>query len=460
VGNTWLRRHGEGPGDLRNAKQVSEANWPISKMPKRSERLKAGLRDRFKTPPKNSKIKKKQFQYFRQSSKLRFLIQNKENQMPDKTTQIAMLTLCVLSVSCLMGDDFDARLNRVASEIKELRINNEQGAPAFQNVTSRPQYDGWRLYTTGEFLYWKVQEDSMQYSAKSEGLTNPNRANVFPIEKSSSSEFSSSYEPGFRIGLGFHHPHDQWDFFAKWTRLQVDDHPGDQFSEGDPFLFGLFAKVLQTPWSVNLGANVPVLSMTNPKWHFDYDTADFEVAREFFVSKALSLRPHIGARGLWIDQKNSTDYSVFIFAPTDANVTNKQKISAGGLKGGFDLGFHVGNYFHIFGKIAGSLVYGRVNASSVGTLLRTPTDLIRLDGPRKKNHFFPNIETGGGIEVGGNLFKDRIYLSGNVGYEFIQWFGTNYMVDLIGLAGALDTLSFRHGDLGIHGLTAGLRLDF
>jgi len=43
VRNTWLRRHGEGLRDLRNAKQVSEANWPTKKIAKIFERFEEGL---------------------------------------------------------------------------------------------------------------------------------------------------------------------------------------------------------------------------------------------------------------------------------------------------------------------------------------------------------------------------------------------------------------------------------
>ena len=84
---------------------------------------------------------------------------------------------------------------------KEISV---EAQPWVQNCVAEP-------YLVADFIYWKVQEDGLDYAQKGLGGTaNP------VTSKGKVYEPDFSFEPGVRVGLGLNLAHDGWDLLLRY----------------------------------------------------------------------------------------------------------------------------------------------------------------------------------------------------------------------------------------------------
>lgn len=86
-----------------------------------------------------------------------------------------------------------------------------------------PLCNDWGVYVSGEALFWKAAEDSLDYLA----IFNENQTTttIFgPLMTTTKDKIQFSLEApdfkwdwGFRTQIGFIPPHDEWDVLLSWT---------------------------------------------------------------------------------------------------------------------------------------------------------------------------------------------------------------------------------------------------
>jgi hypothetical protein len=192
-----------------------------------------------------------------------------------------------------------------------------------------------------------------------------------------------------------------------------------------------------------------------------YQIADLELGRNYFVSKAISFRPFIGLRGAWIDQHVHFHYSGLTFAegglfsPLTARATSDY--SGGGIRVGFNGGWHFNRQWSFFSGISASVLYGEFDTSeNLSTQNNSMTSSLSGDFRAAR----PNLEIALGLQWETYFCKDRCRLTLGLGYEFVEWFLMNEFPRefapgfLNGAAGRL------HGDLGLQGGTLKGRFEF
>ena len=59
-------------------------------------------------------------------------------------------------------------------------------------------------------------------------------------------------------------------------------------------------------WSTILG---PSSTKTYGYWKLHYNVLDLEIGRNYFISRKIALRPHVGLRGVWIDLDYTANYA-------------------------------------------------------------------------------------------------------------------------------------------------------
>lgn len=306
-------------------------------------------------------------------------------------------------------------LENKVTKLEEKKANNRMGV----TQPSRPELrDEVSFIVEGSGLYWKAEQEGMEYAVQSPDLF---ATGVMNHGKILTHDFD--WNGGFRIGLGLHLPYDSWELKALWTRYcnssTVHHHKSN--AEFSPTFFN-FASVA---WFA-----------THAKSHYsiEYNTVDATLQRDYFVSRSLTLRPIFGVRGAWIDQHFSQHFyggpgGLGVFGDiTGKQVTKvKNDFSAGGIFGGINLNFCFSRNWSIYGDLAGSLLWGSFD---VRVKSRITGENITGDHPfsnvkANTSNLKTNVQTGLGLQWQATLGKDRVRLLFSAGYEILFWFSQN-----------------------------------
>ena len=332
--------------------------------------------------------------------------------------------------------------------------------------------NGW--YTEAAFIYWQAQEDGLDYAIR-ERLTGSQNF----VETIKDLDFE--WSPGFQVGGGYRFSYDHWDLRLLWTWLYSDAHSsiGQDLKSGEP----MFAS-----WtSGHMGQFV---TKAKAKWNLHYNTLDFEVGKNYFISKKIALRPHIGLRGAIIDQDYRASYlgafrtevissalSIFSFVPTQMKASND--FMGLGTRLGAGSQWHFNKHWNLTASIAAALLYGHFDVDQKYTG-KTPHALTKniaelLDVVTKNDRDFnrirANIEATIGLQWETCFNEGRQRLAIETGYQLNEWFRQNelmrndFLIAVPPLGTQADTRVSttdrrEHGDLQLQGVYFKLRADY
>ena len=241
--------------------------------------------------------------------------------------------------------------------------------------------NGWGVLVTAQPLYWKVSQDGLEYAITGsydlDITTLPSNRAFYQLDlengKARSPDFK--YEWGFRLGLGYKMPHDNWDVGVNWTRYHHS--ASDKLSRGgDPnpnnaILAGGDSRgeYISPFWVAKLFSAPGLVNHAKAQWNMELDYLDAELGRKFYVSKFLVFRPFIGLRNAWIDQTYRLNFLTYNW-PDDPDqigrnmhVKMKNDMWAIGGQGGFDAQWLLGKGFSICTRLGFSLLYGDFDVS-------------------------------------------------------------------------------------------------
>lgn len=397
-----------------------------------------------------------------------------------KFGKIALTTLVALS-GTLLADGYGS--GDMRTQLDESTQQNISGTWGGKNP-SYLQANG--PFIAAEFLYWRADEDGLAYAANtrvSPDLTSYNAKDL---------DIHGEWKPGTRVAVGYLFDNfDQWDLTLGWTYFY---DKANQRREGSTFPTGVAitsapSHQLIPHWFAALG---PTASSAEAHWNVHFNTVDLEVGRNYFISKNISLRPHMGVRGVWIDQDYKAKYNgvwTVLIIPTASLpvaefLENHTKFKGdldykgAGLVTGADLLWRFTPNWGFFGRVGGSLTYGRFDVKerfngfrpNVGAVL-TPVDVTVK---RAFNRVRANLETAAGFQWEKGLYNDKYHISFRACYELSEWFQQNELFEiafshdsrLVAEIGStlltsdddIITIVPSHGDLSFQGLT--LHADF
>jgi hypothetical protein len=305
---------------------------------------------------------------------------------------------------------------------------------------------GADLFLTGDFIYWKARQDNMQY-ARTGVQSNPTGS----VKQGSEKDVHFEFEPGFKVGLGLITSHDGWDLYLNYTWLNPAKH-SNQIS-------GSTAHPLTPLWgtaifSTNLADDTTqAIDFASSTWKLNFNVVDLELGRNFYLSRRLTMRPHIGLKTAWLNEKSRVTYSVvnnILSPPTLEEIIRfKEKIWGLGIRGGFDNVWHLSKHWGVYGDLALSALWSEVSAQRKGTLF--PQDYQWFDVNKAFHHVMPVLEMGIGLTYM-TWFSDNSYMfKMDAGWEEQVWFDTNY------LPGVSNTVS---GNLTLQGFTLNVEFAF
>lgn len=223
-----------------------------------------------------------------------------------------------------------------------------------------------------DFLWWKVEGQGLDLGKnvliERAGLdpSTGNYANVTRDSKVKSLDFK--YEPGFRIGLWFSFPRKKWDIVCAWTQLNTKAEANGT-SHLDPNsppgnIYDAFV-----PYWETLAQNFP--DHCHGKWELNINVVDAEFGREYGITSCFLIRPYFGLRFAQLDQEykvksdanqsGSFNSATYVYT---SEVNAKNSFAGIGPRLGCDVELQIPWGFALFGKGAGSLVYGRFDSHS------------------------------------------------------------------------------------------------
>jgi hypothetical protein len=264
----------------------------------------------------------------------------------------ALAISLVLATSFVNAAD-NADMNRSKPNMDMQK--KQQGSMGMITPPVNPCVQGCDFSFGVEALYMRATEDST-----SVGFGIPASTEYPQTIPSVNQQYDWSW--GARVDAGYAMDHDGWDLQAQWTWFH-SSHTHDRHAAVGGFGFPVApVNPLTAPYislqSTDLNSHRRLL----------INMGDLDLGREFFISKWLVLRPHCGARGVWIERRLTVDAINITATPTGlasntSHITTHSKGSynAGGLYIGLDSQWGFGDGWSLFGMIDQSLVYGRNN---------------------------------------------------------------------------------------------------
>ena len=318
--------------------------------------------------------------------------------------------------------------------------------PAAYNAPARIDLDGcwWDLDVYASFIYWHVSQESMDLSIPSLSLSDTLEDPVGLVFQ------PFDYKPGFKVGIGSELGHDNWIWFAEYTRL----HQTTTFS-------GTLASEF---WFLNSWfppeTDVTYLPTTlSSKWKMNFDMVDLDFSRPYYQGTYLTVSPYGGLRGLWITQAFSiaTNPNTVSVVSTDV----RSHCWSVGPLAGVCSNWMVGSGFRFEGKASTSLLFTRYTKLAVDEFFSAiATGGVAISANainRDYDVLRPAMELGLGIGWGTYLNCGKWYIDLSASYDFLHFWGQNMLRYYVV---AVEGVSITADNLQMHGLTATARVDF
>lgn len=229
---------------------------------------------------------------------------------------------------------------------------------------------------TAALLYWNAHQDGMEFAIDN-WVTNPN-ANLPTGTAPTGGAIQqlnqlvdaghklphSKFRWGFKLGLGYCNPCDGWDLSLLWTRFH-----GKASSDVEADITD--NRTLLPLWSQFVSSQGSLIYATRAEdhWKVKLNLVDFELGRNYWVSKYLSMRPFVGIRYASIKQHTEIEYRGGSWSsittgdstqPALNSIVDLQNDYRGaGLRAGIDSKWNFGCGWAIYGDLAASIIYGR-----------------------------------------------------------------------------------------------------
>lgn len=222
------------------------------------------------------------------------------------------------------------------------------------------------------------------------------------------------WAPGFRVGMGYHMKHDEWDTQASYTWFQskAKDHAEGSVTSG--FLAPKIIPLLQ-PFSTG-----------KVSLNLHYNMFDWDLARSFSIGKYLFLRPSIGLKGGWIVQNiysSWTNPDYLFILPVFASENLKQVFKGGGPKVTWTTKWNFTNiqkhFFSLICQVEADYLWGHTSIRDKFFDNYSTTIYVKTSD-RNFGSFILHSFLGLGWDC--NFHQDRMHCDVKFGYEIEEWF--------------------------------------
>lgn len=311
--------------------------------------------------------------------------------------------------------------------IQEHAMRNGYNAPACIDLDA-----GFNVITKGTCLYWNASEQGLEL-----GYTLSN--NKYEIHK-----MDFDYHLGAKGTIGFHLPHDGWDF--NFTYLFYRNQKDSGHIQSNTF---------EDFWYTSR-ENIESVSS---RWKLKLDLMDTYFSRAFYLGTHLTLEPFIGARGGWINQKFKVPaISNLLIYQQLINKSRSDSWVLGGL-GGINSNWIIVDFFRIYANFSGALMYQRFKVTNTQKAIVDNVPVSDASLKYKFRNVIPCFDASFGIGWGTYFYNKRLHIDFSFGYDYAVFLEQNaitYVMANINNKTSGSSLN----NLTLHGISGALRLDF
>lgn len=338
------------------------------------------------------------------------------------------IALLGISVSAFALESNASRISTLETQVAELKKQLEEGPtkPASPDVKG----DDWQIGL--DILYWMARVEGTEFA-----YTNDRNTINLPI-LGETIDVDLKWKWGLRAFVSRFFDYDGWDFNLNFTYFTPRGSNSTAVGNSNT----------RIPLK---GANITATGVNQAKSQFalDFYNLDGELGRNYFISGRLTLRPFIGIRTTWMNQKQITHYSggPTLGMHTDI-ITDSNKFWGMGPRFGLNTDWILWNNFRFIGNVAGAVLYGYFNVKYLEEHTVNVNDKVNLRF--QKHRFAPTMQGQLGLGWQSYINQKKQYVTLGLFYEVQYWWSQNQMLTLT------ETSPVRYqsinGDVGFQGL--------
>lgn len=231
---------------------------------------------------------------------------------------------------------------------------NDEGCCCWQNGCVGVEIDA---------LIWTARQDCLDYGVKSFAFSDSSERFV----KEKRLRPRTNWDAGFRVGLHYLQV-DEWDIGVIYTRFTTDNSRSHSTNAG--------TNAIET---ITIGSGgLPIFDSfgdqfqgVHSSWDLEFNYLDVDFSRTLCCGPCLKIRPHFGARGMWVEQDFHVRGSTFAgVGPAVVNDVFKSRFKEHfwgyGVEGGLWGDMNVGCGVCMIGHFGGSILYSKNNVEAFG----------------------------------------------------------------------------------------------
>lgn len=265
-------------------------------------------------------------------------------------------------------------------------------------------------------------------------------------------DLSFDWNFGFRAGVGYNLEYDQWDTQLYWTSFHTKaDQSIEEFPVGTLLVSEIHPEFFAADLSDTFSHRAKI------HWTLHYNMCDWELGRNYWVSKGLSFRPFIGLKGGWIDQSIQVHYNNLIIAGSSTENSSRENVKnnfwgigpVGGVNSKWKLRNFCNHYPSLFGDFSAATLWGTWICSDLYNDTTGKKIIVNM-----RNSTLGALMFRGFLGIGWDvdINRGRSHFATRLGYEMQLWVNQ--------LRVATSQLIRLHGDLTLQGVTFNCRFDF
>jgi len=357
---------------------------------------------------------------------------------------------------CLLSASDEARMRNLENRV--CAIETRENCCCTINPPARPYNpDCWGLYVNVDALIWQGHIDG--YDPVIQTSNSTQLQNNLGVDGTSRvKNLSFDWDWGVRLGLGFNSTHDAWDFLLQWTYWDSSASTSVTPGEGEALY-----PVLNHPF-----INVNGAYFGSSKTNLDYtlNMLDLENAREFYVSRCLTLRPFGGLRTAWFKQELDVKNTGLAPSGLENNGATQVNLDATvrywgiGIRAGLDMQWNWGCGFSFFTNAAHSLLYNyystKTKEQSVDASGNKVT-ILDVAGFFHTGSSITDLQTG--IRWDWMACDDNYHLGLDIGWEHHMFPGQNRFLNFVD-DGSEGKFVYQNGNFATQGYFIKVRFDF
>ncbi|PCI77851.1 hypothetical protein COB21_02545 [Candidatus Aerophobetes bacterium] len=368
-----------------------------------------------------------------------------------------------------------------SGEAMEQHREKEDRAPYYRNQTEKKEpkvitppaspklNDEWDYFVTADFIYYKAAQEGTEfaYDGVLRNLATYTSASA-PFASVPQGEIASvgqDWAPGFKVGAGLNTGHDTWSVYAEYTFLRFSNEKTltQVGTEVSNFL-GLVNSSLTNYYGSQGATAIDSYSITtmNADWKLNHNKINLDLARNFYVSEYLAIKPSAGLTAVWQKQTLATsahqnNFTIGATSVIDPVFSDRQEMEAWGLglRAGTNLGWYFNKSFSLASNVFVNTVWTDYNTLSLTSSMLDPategvTTFVNQNNP---NYYCINYIVEMGLALRYEIYfnDNKNFFACQLGWDAQTW---------VNWGRFLQVSATNKADLSLHGLDVKFRLDF